>query len=305
MHDNAKFIEDVEQAITATRPLHCDAVLPANIVETCLLDEIVLGGLFFDGLQRVELRGREAFGLLTKGLQFGNEFIAEKLEPLAVHSFRLRAGDRVEIDDVRIFALQRLQVEADRHHIGFVADQQDWRAVAESAHMLQPVFCLFIRVALGAARKHDHIKTFRAQKKLVRGVRHDLTAEIPEMNGQVVVLVVGNTGEDARLLMNCVLDGNALRHRLLALDNVLPMQRADQRGLADFAMADEDGSHALELLCELPVAKRLEISVNFSRSFELNAFVSNERPLPLDLPIEGPSVQPVLIPIDPDLESCV
>ena len=138
--------------------------------------------------------------------------------------------------------------------------------------MLQPIFGFFIGVALGAAREHDHIETFGAQEELMCRMRHDLTAEIPEMHRQVIVLEIRNAREDARLLLHFirgkrgVLDGDTLRHRLLALDYVLAMERVDQRSLTGLAVPDEDRPDAFELLGERTVTKPFEISVDFGRA---------------------------------------
>ncbi len=67
------------------------------------------------------------------------------------------------------------------------------------------------------------------------------------MHGEIVILIIRDACEDARLFMDGILDGDALRHRLLAGDHVLAMPRADQRGLAHLAMADRDRPDTLEL----------------------------------------------------------
>ena len=172
----------------------------------------------------------------------------------------------MEIDNVRKFLLQRAQIESDRHDIRFVADNQHGRVVAKGAHVLQPIFGLFVRVAFRASCQHDHVKALRTQEELVRGVRHDLSAEVPEMNSQIVVVVIRHAGEDARLFVDCVLDGDALRHRLLAFDDVFSVQCPDERGFADLAMADEDRANALELLCQRPFAQAFEVGVDLRRA---------------------------------------
>jgi hypothetical protein len=85
-------------------------------------------------------------------------------------------------------------------------------------------------------------------------VRHDLTAEIPEMGRQIVVFEIRDAREDARLFLHSVrgkrgvLNGDALRHQLLALDHVLAMKRVDERRFAGLAMPDENRPDALEFL---------------------------------------------------------
>ena len=90
----------------------------------------------------------------------------------------------------------------------------------------------------------------------MRGVRHHLSAKVPEMDSKVIICIICNTGKDTRSFMYRGLDGDALRHWLLASDHVLAVQRPDKRGLAHLAVADEDRAHALELLGQRAIAQR-------------------------------------------------
>ena len=169
--------------------------------------------------------------------------------------------------------------------------------------MLQPIFGLLVRIALGAARHDDHIKAFRAQEKLVRGMRHHLPAEVPEMHGEIIVFVIGDAGEDARLFVDRVLDGDALCRPVWRL-GLTAVQHIDERRLAHIAVADEDRPHPLELFSEQAVPQRLEVGVDLSRALR-KLLPRKQRPLLLDLPLGLSAFQTVAIPIDPNLEASV
>src|SRR5208337_3357760 len=95
---------------------------------------------------------------------------------------------------------------------------------------------------------------------------------------------------------------DTLRHRLVAFDHILPVQRAYEGGLADLAMADEDRPHALELLGERAFAKALEISVDLGGALR-KLLLGKQSPLRFYFPIVGFSIKTVPIPIDPNLET--
>ena len=103
-------------------------------------------------------------------------------------------------------------------------------------------------------------------------MRHDLTAEIPEMHPRVIILVIRYAREDARFLLHFirgkrgVLDGDTPRYRLFALDYVQAMERADERSFAGLAMPDEDRPDALKLFVELTATKPFEIGVDLGRA---------------------------------------
>jgi hypothetical protein len=135
----------------------------------------------------------------------------------------------------RVLFLERGHVQVDRADIGLVADQHDRRVIAERPHMLQPVFGLLIGgVDLGSAVKQEDIEAAGAEKELVGGVDHDLTAEIPEMRNDLRArhLPFGNVYTRS--------------HLLLARNHVEAVESADERGFACRAIAEKDHADAVE-----------------------------------------------------------
>ena len=68
------------------------------------------------------------------------------------------------------------------------------------------------------------------------------------------------------MLVDGVLDGDTLGHRLLAFDDVFSVQSPYERSLANLPMPDEDRANAFELLCERPFAQALEVGVDLRRT---------------------------------------
>src|SRR5262249_35728832 len=103
-----------------------------------------------------------------------------------------------------MLVFQRTQVDADGHLVNLIADKHDRRVIAEGTYMLQPVFGVLIGVIDYPRIKHDYIETTSPQKELMRGMRHHLTAEVPEVHGEVAIIERGDAGEHSSALVNAI-----------------------------------------------------------------------------------------------------
>ena len=88
-------------------------------------------------------------------------------------------------------ALSPLSINVELCLIRFIGDDNYWRMIGKALYQLEPVFDLVLFLAL-AGVDDKNVDTALSQKELMGGMHNFLTAEIPDVQGNVLLVWGGS-----------------------------------------------------------------------------------------------------------------